>query len=733
MPLWGMRLGKEMWPFCQHSGARLTRRRDKAKMTILRAITMSVLLCSVFSSKLKAKDIPRIAFFGEDVEILTSLTRSTEVLFKPSFLVLGGSEKVLMKDGNITDNRVTLNHLNHLVLENVGEDDEGEYVITNDDPHSVKRIKLIVRDCSNEQNVKYGEIYNIPMHDVSLPIILEFRHSPNEINDSVGPVTVLLNQSLTPTEDYKTRLRASEQRVSLHGVTRADEGSYTILDSEMKVKKKMCLNVKEHQHFAHLPYAGTLKIHLYLNRSLVKVFYTPESDSKRRLVLDQGELVVPMDASLDGRFFVEGSLCILEHVRVTDKGLFQVTDLEDFPVSNVYLTVDPYKLPSLYVAIISLLSLLAFLLCVCLFSCMLKVHRRAEKAKAIAKIAQHAGKEEGETFRQVVHDAYARFTEESSLQSQWDSNTDKTEVDIKGLEVSKPGQYRPLSPDKNNMETSDSGVEFNTAALPLDSDTDGLPTYTSQKLLLDSELMNGTAVPEEKMNGQAEMDVDYKRKYKNLKRKLKFLVYEQECFQEELRRAQRKLLKVSRDKSFLLDRLLQYERVDEDSSDSEATASSDNSEGEGLKDREREGVKKRRGSPGIPPLASSSSPHLSLLSRPGMNPLQPAASTPYLSTLPFPPEYLAPSAERGKKERKAKTTKHKKDSAGKAVGPATSNYPSSAASPAPSGAPFSWVPRQMLSGDAPEDEGESEGDSDRAEEERGEGEEAELVIDIPNE
>lgn len=27
------------------------------------------------------------------------------------------------------------------------------------------------------------------------------------------------------------------------------------------------------------------------------------------------------------------------------------------------------------------------------------------------------------------------------------------------------------------------------------------------------------------MNGQADLDVDYKRKYKNLKRKLKFLVY----------------------------------------------------------------------------------------------------------------------------------------------------------------------------------------------------------------
>ncbi|CAF97810.1 unnamed protein product, partial [Tetraodon nigroviridis] len=82
------------------------------------------------------------------------------------------------------------------------------------------------------------------------------------------------------------------------------------------------------------------------------------------------------------------------------------------------------------------------------------------------------------------------------------------------------------------------------------------------------------------MNGQADAEIDYKRKYKNLKRKLKFLVYEQECFQEELRRAQRKLLKISRDKSFLLDRLLQYERIDEDSSDSDATVSSENSETE---------------------------------------------------------------------------------------------------------------------------------------------------------
>ncbi|XP_056236320.1 INO80 complex subunit E isoform X3 [Seriola aureovittata] len=203
------------------------------------------------------------------------------------------------------------------------------------------------------------------------------------------------------------------------------------------------------------------------------------------------------------------------------------------------------------------------------------------------------------------------------------------------------------------------------------------------------------------MNGQADVEVDYKRKYKNLKRKLKFLVYEQECFQEELRRAQRKLLKVSRDKSFLLDRLLQYERLDEDSSDSDATVSSENSEGEGPRERERErdGAKKRRSSPGAC-LPSSSSPHLSLLSRPGVNPLQSSGSGPYLNTV---------------------------------VAPMAANYPSAPAAPPTASGPFSWVPRQMLSGDAAEEEGESDGDSDRGDEDRGEGDEAELVIDIPNE
>lgn len=93
--------------------------------------------------------------------------------------------------------------------------------------------------------------------------------------------------------------------------------------------------------------------------------------------------------------------------------------------------------------------------------------------------------------------------------------------------------------------------------------------------------------------------IDYKVQYRQLKRKLKFLIYvrmdyllmisavwfawwdsfiihfqENEFFQETLRTNQRRLLKVSRDRAFLLDRLLQYEKPTNSSSESEQTEES---------------------------------------------------------------------------------------------------------------------------------------------------------------
>uniref|UniRef100_A0A8C7PEQ3 INO80 complex subunit E n=1 Tax=Oncorhynchus mykiss TaxID=8022 RepID=A0A8C7PEQ3_ONCMY len=239
------------------------------------------------------------------------------------------------------------------------------------------------------------------------------------------------------------------------------------------------------------------------------------------------------------------------------------------------------------------------------------------------------------------------------------------------------------------------------------------------------------------MNGQADMEVDYKQKYKNLKRKLKFLVYEQECFQEELRRSQRKLLKVSRDKRWLERRRKEVRMRHASNTDniSNCTLSIFAIISHCLTIYSTVPLLnslRRRSSPGVG-LPSSSSSHLSLLSRSGVNPLQSSGSTPYLNTLPFPPEYLAPPAERMKKERKTKAPKHKKETSGKVVAPLAANYPAGPTAPPTSSASFNWVPRQMLSGDAAEEEGESDGDSDRGDDDRGEGEEADLVIDIPNE
>ncbi|KAJ8334413.1 hypothetical protein SKAU_G00400520 [Synaphobranchus kaupii] len=443
-------------------------------MEMTRVVVFNVVLFLV-SAKLEVKEEHYTAFFGEDVHLSVPSLKTTEVLFKPS-VGPEGSEK-----------------RSHLILEDVGEDDEGVYVIKHSDaPEDVKHVILIVRDCTIEHNLKCGETYQISLSNILGPITLEFRPSVLQLNQTSDTMVLILNQTWTPSEEYKARLSATEKKLSLHTVTASDEGSYTILDSEGKVRKRTCLNVKEHQNFVHLPYSSTLKINLILERSKVRVQYKPKSDGRTRLIIDRGELVVPVDRSLDKRLSVDGSMCILERVRFSDSGLFRVTDLQGFIISNTELEVEAYKLPTLYVAIISLMSLLVFLLCLCLLSCLVKVRRRGERARAIARIAQEAGKGDGETFRQVVHEAYTRFSEESTTRSQWDSKTDNTEVDIKGLEVSKGGRYHTLPSDKNFLDMSDSGVEFNTSGFPLDSDTDVPQTYVAHKLLLDTDYLSGT-------------------------------------------------------------------------------------------------------------------------------------------------------------------------------------------------------------------------------------------------
>uniref|UniRef100_A0A672MLQ6 Uncharacterized protein n=1 Tax=Sinocyclocheilus grahami TaxID=75366 RepID=A0A672MLQ6_SINGR len=473
-------------------------------------------------------------FFGEDFHILVPAD-GADVTFRPS--IVPGREKPLMSSGKVVDLRAKLNSAsNHLILENVGESDEGVYTVTsNQNPEDVTRITLYVRDCSSEVIVRYGLDFHVSLHDISEPVRVGFRHSTVEANQTSLPADELLNADGMPKENYQDRVEITPQKFTLRAVTGADEGSYTFSDSIGKIQKKICLNVKAHQIFATLSYGGTLKINLHMNSSLARLLYIPQSDKHKYLIMDNGELSVPPNVDLEGRLSLEDSLCLLTDVRASDAGVFSVTDHQGFLVSDVHLEIESYRLPKLYIAIIALVALLVLLLLVCLVSCLVKIRKRAAKARAIEEKAQNAGKVEGDAFRQVVKDACTHQNEEAPALSQKEDITEKsqsTEVSIKvstrklkDICISKPqafALYKMLnyveccenalgtlscmyvpqglevstkepSLQERNMETSDSGVGFNTTGLPLDSDTDA-PTAA----LADSDVLSSSAAPDVK-------------------------------------------------------------------------------------------------------------------------------------------------------------------------------------------------------------------------------------------
>ncbi|KAM7329347.1 hypothetical protein ACRRTK_010960 [Alexandromys fortis] len=242
------------------------------------------------------------------------------------------------------------------------------------------------------------------------------------------------------------------------------------------------------------------------------------------------------------------------------------------------------------------------------------------------------------------------------------------------------------------------------------------------------------------MNGPADGEVDYKKKYRNLKRKLKFLIY----VSAGVRRFWSGRPSAEMTSVYPCgkgDRLLQYENVDEDSSDSDATASSDNSETEGTPKLSDTPAPKRKRSP---PMGGAPSPSsLSLPTSTGF-PLQTSgAPSPYLSSLaspaypPFPSDYLAlqlpePSPLRPKLEKRPRLPRKLKMAVGPpdcpVGGPLAFPARGSGASvgaaltplPPPKMPPhtiLSTVPQQMFS-DAGSGDDALDGDDD-------------LVIDIP--
>ena len=68
---------------------------------------------------------------------------------------------------------------------------------------------------------------------------------------------VLYNQTAV-LPDYVGRLSVSEKRVTLHSVRMTDEGSFTVLDREGKVKRRNCLNVRGDERFELCCHLSTL-------------------------------------------------------------------------------------------------------------------------------------------------------------------------------------------------------------------------------------------------------------------------------------------------------------------------------------------------------------------------------------------------------------------------------------------------------------------------------------------
>lgn len=98
----------------------------------------------MFSLFVKVKKIHKRAFFGEDIYINIPSGNVSEVVFKPS--TNQSTEVVILRAGQVVNSRGSINSLGYLVLEDVQENDEGEYIVKNtSNPIAAECVILLVR------------------------------------------------------------------------------------------------------------------------------------------------------------------------------------------------------------------------------------------------------------------------------------------------------------------------------------------------------------------------------------------------------------------------------------------------------------------------------------------------------------------------------------------------------------------------------------------------------------
>lgn len=78
---------------------------------------------------------------------------------------------------------------------------------------------------------------------MSRPSLVKVNQTVLEHTTEPPPVLLYYNKTVTA-EEYVGRLSVSEKKVALHSVRMTDEGSFTVLDREGKVRIRNCLNVR---------------------------------------------------------------------------------------------------------------------------------------------------------------------------------------------------------------------------------------------------------------------------------------------------------------------------------------------------------------------------------------------------------------------------------------------------------------------------------------------------------
>lgn len=92
--------------------------------------------------------------------------------------------------------------------------------------------------------MKYEDTYHIPINPSIGLYSLEFRPEAQTAfyQTTEEPPGLVLNQTSIPMQEH--HLTVGEKRVNLHLVTRADMGSYAVVDSDEKVRMRACLNAE---------------------------------------------------------------------------------------------------------------------------------------------------------------------------------------------------------------------------------------------------------------------------------------------------------------------------------------------------------------------------------------------------------------------------------------------------------------------------------------------------------